>query len=113
MDFEEGNGPFTEPRSRRERPITALRVVPSFLAICAALKPSASSACRRLSRAGVQLDCIAAPTHACAGPHDFDLYNGNHTRKTAALQLPSGYRRGGQRAKGAALEILHRHGFAT
>src|SRR5262245_34933134 len=49
------------PRSRRERPITALREVPSFLAICAADNPSCSSACSLRSRADVQPDCIGIP----------------------------------------------------
>src|SRR5712672_3536880 len=55
------------PRSRDERPITALRVVPSVLAISAALRPSAHSCSRRLSRAGVQNDFMAAPQAMAIG----------------------------------------------
>src|SRR5258708_35521007 len=49
------------PRSRDERPITALRVVPSILAISEALRPLGHSSSSRLSRAGVQNDFMAAP----------------------------------------------------
>ena len=55
------------PRSRDERPITALRVVPSVLAISAALRQSAHSCSRRLSRAGVQNDDLLAAQDLDAG----------------------------------------------
>src|SRR5260370_22532111 len=55
------------PRSRDERPITALRVLPSVLAISAALRPPAHSCSRRLSPAGVQNDFMAAPQATAVG----------------------------------------------
>jgi hypothetical protein len=58
------------PRSRDERPITALRVVPSVFAISAALRPSAHSCSSRLSRAGVQNDFMAAPQAMAIGFDD-------------------------------------------
>src|SRR5512139_319124 len=62
------------PRRRRERPITALREVPSTLAISAAVLPAACMVSSFLSRAAVQLVCmfffvaIVAPPSAGAAP---------------------------------------------
>src|SRR5690349_9096648 len=62
------------PRRRRERPITALREVPSTLAISAAVLPAACMVSSFLSRAVVQLVCmfffvaIVAPPSAGAAP---------------------------------------------